>query len=78
MENTMITTAIPDGSNEARLSPEQLEVSWRRARDEAAAAYAAWSASRRDERAIAYAVYRAAADREAAAEAGFLRERLEA
>jgi hypothetical protein len=49
----------------------QLGVAWRRARAESARAYATWCDAAGTDRRIAYAVFLAAADREAAAEAGF-------
>lgn len=57
----------------SQLSREQLEVAWRRAREEAADAYAAWCECSTDERGDAYAAFLAAADREAAGEAAFLK-----
>ena len=71
MTSPVIPWEAADGA--PPLSRAQLKVAWTRARAEAGDAYAYWCRVPRDERRSAYAVFVAAADREAAAEAAFLR-----
>jgi hypothetical protein len=53
-------------------APGELAVAWRSAREDSQDAYRAWCRAARDVRRDAYAVFLAAADREAAAERGYL------
>ena len=69
--NSTAAAAPPDTGAEP-LSAAALADAWHAARRDTADAYAAWAYADADDRRTAYAVYLAAADREAAAELGFL------
>jgi hypothetical protein len=68
----MTTGAATTGADTAPLTATALADAWQAAREESADAYVAWAGACCDDRRTAYAVYLAAADREAAAEVGFL------